>query len=288
MNLNKRGIDISNHNSNVNYLDLKANGCEYAYIKATEGRTYQDPKTQLHYAGCKKAGIKTGFYHYFKSTSTPEDQAENFYNIIKKYDNNIYAMLDVEEDWNGMSTNIVRFIKKWEQISKIPLGIYTYSGFLGNFTQEAIKCIKDLPCWIANYRADFNGVKTGFFTNIVGWQNSDKGVIGKFRGDTNYFSNEIEINKVLTIQDIIMEDTLMYFNNDKTGLAGQLHENDRVEVIEYYSDLTKLKSNDSFVYVETNKLKSHHNTINELTGKQMQEALEKIINQLQDLTNKLK
>ena len=79
MTLNKRGIDISNWNNNVNYLSVKASGADYVYIKATEGKTYTDPKMEKHYAGCKNAGLKTGFYHFFVSTSEPEAQAEKFY-----------------------------------------------------------------------------------------------------------------------------------------------------------------------------------------------------------------
>lgn len=275
----KKGIDISNHNSNVNYLNVKAAGCSYVYIKATEGKTYKDPKTEIHYNGCKRAGLKVGFYHYFKSTSEPEQQAEAFFNVIKKYKNDLIAMLDVEEDFNGMSNGVIRFFNKWKQITDIPLGIYTYSGFLNNYTAAAREYLKDVPCWIANYRANFSGVATGFFNNVIGWQNSSTASIGSFTGDTNYFDASIEINvsnasndniqpAAQTVADTIIKDSYMYTDTDKSNCVGCLHKGDTVQVLQYYSDLTRLKSNNSFVYVETNTLKSHSAQADNTTEKE--------------------
>lgn len=258
---NIKGIDVSNHNGSLNWGSIKNAGVQVAYIKATEGTTYKDSYTVKHYTGARNAGIKTGFYHYLKGTSVPETQAVNAYNYVKTLEQQLIFMLDVEEDFNGMSNYTVRFINKWKSLSNIPIGVYTYSGFLGNFTQEAIKCIKDLPCWIANYRNDYAGVKTGFFTNIVGWQHSDKGTYGTFKGDVNMFNESVFINKPVAdscTYDEIINTCNIYYDNDKAVSAGVLYAGDKVTVLEYYSDLTKLKSNDSFVYVETNNLKSRH------------------------------
>ena len=135
-------------------------------------------------------------------------------------------MLDVESDYNGMSNYTVRFINKFKELSDMPIGIYTYSGFLTNFTQEAIDVIKDLPCWIANYITDYNRVQTGFFTNIVGWQYSESGSIGGFTGDCNYFNEGCLLSKGEWVQyekewwkykkadgSYIVRDWLQYNNN---------------------------------------------------------------------------
>ncbi len=37
-----KGIDVSNHNVNINFNKVKATGVEVAYIKATEGTTNID------------------------------------------------------------------------------------------------------------------------------------------------------------------------------------------------------------------------------------------------------
>lgn len=193
---NIKGVDISNNNNLSDLSTLTNNGVEYLYLKATEGATFKDSTSIDRYYQAKELGMKVGFYHFLVSTSSPQAQAESFYNYIKDYNNDLIPMLDVERDWNGMSNATIAFIKHFKAISDdMQLGIYTYSGFISNFTQKAIDVIKDLPCWIANYRKDYEGVNTGFFNNIVGWQYSENGNIGSFTGDCNVFNEKCLMTK---------------------------------------------------------------------------------------------
>ena len=188
-NFNIKGVDISNNNSISDLSTLKNNGVEYVYLKATEGATFQDNKSIDRYSKCCDLDLKVGFYHFLVGTSSPESQAENFYNYIKDCESDLVPILDVEKDFNGMSNYTVRFINKFRELTgNMKIGIYTYSGFLSNFTQEAIGVIKDLPCWIANYCSSYSNVNTGFFNNIVGWQYSENGTMGSFAGDCNVFN----------------------------------------------------------------------------------------------------
>lgn len=194
-NFNIKGVDISNNNSISDLSTLKNNGVKYVYLKATEGATFKDNKSIDRYSKCHDLGLKVGFYHFLVNTSKPEAQAENFYNYIKDKVNDLIPMLDVEKDWNGMSSATIAFINHFNEISGgMKLGIYTYSGFLDNFTGAAQQIMKDMPCWIANYRNDYEGVNTGFFKCIVGWQYSENGSIGTFTGDCNVFNEGCLLN----------------------------------------------------------------------------------------------
>lgn len=196
MSFNIKGVDISNNNNLSDLSTLTDNGVEYLYLKATEGATFKDSTSIDRYHRAKELGLKVGFYHFLVNTSSPQAQAESFYNYIKDFDNDLVPMLDVERDWNGMSNATVEFINHFKDISNnMQLGIYTYSGFMNNFTQKAIEVIKDMPCWIANYRRDYAGVNTGFFTNICGWQYSENGTIGSFTGDCNVFNEKCLLSK---------------------------------------------------------------------------------------------
>lgn len=201
-NFNIKGVDISNNNSISDLTTLKNNDVEYVYLKATEGATFKDNKSIERHSKCHDLGLKVGFYHFLVSTSTPESQAENFYNYIKDYESDLIPILDVEKDFNGMSNYTVRFINKFRELSgNTSIGIYTYSGFLDNFTGAAQQVMRDMPCWIANYRSDYEGVNTGFFTNIVGWQYSENGIIGEFTGDCNWFNEGCLLNTGEWIED---------------------------------------------------------------------------------------
>ena len=191
MEFNIKGVDISNNNNLSDLSTLTNNGVECLYLKATEGATFKDSTSINRYSQAKDLGMKVGFYHFLVSTSSPEAQAESFWNYVKDFNCDLKYCVDVEKDWNGMSNATIDFINHWNEISGgKELIIYTYSGFMCNFTQSAIDVIKDMPCWIANYRRDYEGVNTGFFTNICGWQYSENGNIGSFTGDCNWFNEK--------------------------------------------------------------------------------------------------
>lgn len=187
MSFNIKGVDISNNNNIQSLQTLKDNNVQYIYLKATEGQSFKDKVSPSRYNQCKDLSLKVGFYHFLVGTSTPEAQAENFYNYIKDYKSDLIPMLDVESNFNGLCDYVLRFINKFKELSNLSLGIYTYSGFLDNLNSISSQ-IAYMPCWIANYRNDYQGVYTGFFNNIVGWQYSENGTIGSFTGDCNVFN----------------------------------------------------------------------------------------------------
>lgn len=94
-----KGIDVSNHNGNINFNQVKAAGIEAVYIKATEGTTFKDSYLDTNYSNAHYAGLTTGFYHFLVGTSAPETQANSFYNAIKDKANDLIPMLDVETNF---------------------------------------------------------------------------------------------------------------------------------------------------------------------------------------------
>ena len=192
---NIKGVDISNNNSINNLSTLVDNGVEYVYLKATEGATFKDRVSPNRYNQCKSLGLKVGFYHFLVGTSTPEAQAENFYNYIKDYDCDLKPSLDVETNFSDLCNYVIRFIDKWKELSNLELCIYTYSSFIP-YLQPIEGNIKDIPLWIANYTSDYSRVNTGFFSNVIGWQYSENGVIGNFKGDCNVFNESCLITPV--------------------------------------------------------------------------------------------
>ena len=193
-NLNIFGVDISNNNSINDLSTLKNNGVEYIYLKATEGATFVDSITPSRYTQAKNLGLKVGFYHFLVSTSTPESQAENAYNATKDYSHDLVFMLDIETNFSSLCDYVLRFINKWQELSDIEIGIYTYSGFISNLSSIS-NYIESRKLWIANYTSSYSNVNTGFFNNVVGWQYTENGTIGGFTGDCNYFNENCLANE---------------------------------------------------------------------------------------------
>ena len=140
-----KGIDISNNNGAINFSGVKNSGVECVYIKATEGTTFQDSYKSAFYGGAKCIGAKVGFYHFLVGTSAPETQAENFFNEIKDYENDLVPMLDVEVNFGGLNDYIARFIARFNQLTNMEIGIYTYTSFLNEYIDVAR--FKDFKLW---------------------------------------------------------------------------------------------------------------------------------------------
>ncbi|MQY13884.1 hypothetical protein SRB5_40400 [Streptomyces sp. RB5] len=54
-----KGIDVSNHQST-----FPTGGFDFCIMKATEGRTYTDPRQSAHARRARSAGLVVGFYHF--------------------------------------------------------------------------------------------------------------------------------------------------------------------------------------------------------------------------------
>lgn len=188
---NIKGINISNNDGNIDLSSPAEEGCSYVYIKATEGATYEDAYMNDYYKECRKLGMKVGAYHYLVSTSTPEEQADNFYNMISKYDWDLIPMLDVEVKFEGLQDYIERFKKAFNKHCNLELGIYSYTSFINNNLNDADSEIYNMPLWEANYNGEpWKDVGNNKFKQLVGHQYSTRKHIGEYLGNFNGDINE--------------------------------------------------------------------------------------------------
>lgn len=72
------GVDVSSYQGEVDWDELRRQGVEFAFIKATEGSGSTDDYFQENWANAESAGILRGAYHFFSYDSAGETQAENF------------------------------------------------------------------------------------------------------------------------------------------------------------------------------------------------------------------
>ena len=198
-----KGIDVSNHNGNINWSKVKADGVEVVYIKATEGTTYQDQWLNSHYAGAKGVGLSTGFYHFLVGTSQPESQAHNFYNQIKDKKNDLIPCLDIEVSGFDVGDYAIRFLKKFKELSGMNMVIYTGAYFSRDNLPLEIK--QNYPLWLAHYGVEpwkSNLVTLAGFTTLVGHQYTEKGRIQGINGvcDLNVFNNGVLLGKSTSTQ----------------------------------------------------------------------------------------
>lgn len=190
-NLNIKGIDISNYQSNINLNEVKAAGYKIVYIKATEGQTYIDPLCEINYNKAIAAGLNVGFYHFMHSTDDGAVQAEFFYNKIKGKNITCRPAIDIEvtdnQDNEAINKCILDFSNKIKELMGLDCVIYTYLNFANTYLDSTIG---NIPLWLAEYGVSTPQPTTIWGSNLIGWQFNDN---GNFTGSTDLdlFSSDI-------------------------------------------------------------------------------------------------
>lgn len=83
----KKGIDVSEHQGNINFAEVKAAGVEFAMIRAGYGWTTEDKKFEQNVNGFTAAGIPVGAYWFIYSTNAEEaiKNADKCVEVLAKF-----------------------------------------------------------------------------------------------------------------------------------------------------------------------------------------------------------
>lgn len=160
------GTDVSSHQGLISY---KANGFDFALVKATEGTGYINPYLTAQTVQADKEKVLQGAYHYYRTGAhgTPEQQAQFFINSVgTKYakDPNTVLMLDIESN-PGIDNNIFtgnepkRFLDEVYRLTKKRTLVYMNLAYAtGNGGQFNWSDISDYPLMLAVFPSMNNTV----------------------------------------------------------------------------------------------------------------------------------
>jgi lysozyme len=73
-----QGVDGSHHQGAIDWTRLDRERARFAYIKASEGATFKDPRFSDNWNSALAAGIVPGAYHFFTLCKSGAEQAANF------------------------------------------------------------------------------------------------------------------------------------------------------------------------------------------------------------------
>lgn len=90
------GIDVSHHQGSIDWQAVAGDDVAFAFIKATEGGDYVDPRFEENWVGSAKAGISRGAYHFFTQCRTGAAQADNFIRIVQQDRRALPHVIDAE------------------------------------------------------------------------------------------------------------------------------------------------------------------------------------------------
>ena len=148
-----RGIDVSKFQGKINWTKVaKDSTIRFVYVKATEGTSIQDPYYKTNISKAKKAGLLVGSYHLYSSKTTAYQQMANMRKMIKKKDQDLAPVLDIEGHHSGRlyMERVDKLLELMEREYGVRPMIYTSEKVYK--THFANKKYSKYHIFIANYR----------------------------------------------------------------------------------------------------------------------------------------
>ena len=124
-----RGVDVSHHNGNLNWKQLKNEGVTFAYIKSTEGTSHLDTKYIENYERATQADVKVGTYHFYTFGLDGAMQAEHFIRHARVDNLDLIPAIDVEHSPSNRYSKDKDYVAKViEELQKLEQALFDYYG----------------------------------------------------------------------------------------------------------------------------------------------------------------
>lgn len=185
------GIDVSHYQGTINWSSVKAAGISFAYIKATEGTTYQDPDFSANYLHAYNAKVIRGAYHFAQpGSSSGATQAAYFaaHGGAWSADNlTLPGMVDLEGGCYGLSTSamdswILDFYTTYKSKTGRDVVIYTSPSWWNTCTGDWSGMTSRSPLFIADWTTASNPTIPAAFSYATLWQYTDAGSVSGVSG----------------------------------------------------------------------------------------------------------
>lgn len=183
------GVDVSHYQGVINWDLLAADGHDFAFIKATEGKELKDKAFDANWYLAGLTGMRRGAYHFFRPEVAPDIQANNFFTSVTLSPGDLPPVIDVEHRGKLSAVQLVSRVKQLSLIIEAHYGvkpiIYTGQNFYNRFLAGQFD---DYPLWLARY--DQNEPVTVCGRNYNFWQYTDRGKLPGVVGhiDRNVFT----------------------------------------------------------------------------------------------------
>lgn len=183
-----KGIDVSKWQGNIDWNKVKADGIEFAILRAGYGRevSQKDVRFDEYYNAAKAVGMPVGAYWYSYALSTDEAvlEAKACIKVLagRKFEYPIYFDIEDDSQKNFGRFKISQMIKAFCDTLEAAgyfAGFYSFASFLNSNVS------KDIPeryaCWVAH-----TGVtKPSYYEPYGMWQFSHKGKVSGIAGDVD-------------------------------------------------------------------------------------------------------
>ncbi len=200
------GIDISHHQGQIDWEELKDNGqidkypVRFIYVKATEGASIIDENFRDNFHQAREYGFTRGAYHFYSVHSPAKAQAEFFIKNVKLENGDLPPVLDVEHKPKNQSdeafkASVLEWLEIVEKHYHIKPIIYTYYKFKLKYLSDS--AFDSYPYWIAHYYVE----QVEYEGPWKFWQHTDNGRLAGIKGtvDFNIYNGSFYDLRKLTI-----------------------------------------------------------------------------------------
>jgi WD40 repeat protein/energy-coupling factor transporter ATP-binding protein EcfA2 len=162
-----KGIDVSQFNGEVDWVEVETAGYAFAYIKATEGDSEVDERFAANWENIQQTGMLRGAYHFFRFDFDPLDQAKFFVEVVNLAEGDLPPVVVFEalsqapdpallENLRIFLTSVEEFTGRRPIIYTSPIAWQNLTGSGDLKAQSAVSQsgvinASDYLLWVANY-----------------------------------------------------------------------------------------------------------------------------------------
>lgn len=214
-----KGIDISEHNGNIDFAKVKQNRIEFVIIRlgwvGNKNNHTLDKKFNEYYLQAKQAGLKIGFYvySYCKSIEAIRSGADWVLDNLENKEFDLPIFIDLEdnsisyllkEELTNQAIQFCKIIENWGYTA----GVYANKNWFLN--KLDINSLLNYKIWLAEWNNNENH-SLGYKVDL--WQYADNGKIDGIAG-------VVDLNKCLCtcvsennkIENGVVEEVKVYQN----------------------------------------------------------------------------
>ncbi|MER7489056.1 lysozyme [Streptomyces sp. NPDC126497] len=194
-----QGIDVSNWQGGINWTSVRNAGIQFAWMKATEGTTYKDPRFNTNYPAAHAAGVIRGAYHFaLPNASTGATQAAYFAANGGGWSRDnltLPGVLDIEHNpygamCYGLSTTQMRtwisdFHTTYKARTSRDVVIYTTASWWNTCTGNWTGMASRSPLWVAHWTSASSPTIPSGFPTWTAWQYTSTGSVSGVSGDVD-------------------------------------------------------------------------------------------------------
>ena len=192
----KKGVDVSKFQGDIDWVKVKNDGYEFAYIRAgyrgyEQGTLVEDEKFKDNIEGASDAGMDVGVYFFTEAVSEAEgrEEAEFVLDLLDGYSINLPIVIDVEQSSNVSKSRtkdltqddrtriVIAFCERVKEAGYTPM---IYGNLKSHMRMTNIEELEEYDKWFAYYRFPLR-----YPYKFRVWQYSSTGSVDGIKGDTD-------------------------------------------------------------------------------------------------------